>query len=78
MAADMNSLDSGNNINWSFGSIAAISFYLDYPSGNSHITNTSPTYRWKKATVFGGAGLTKYELFVQPKDSFDNNTGTAL
>ncbi len=78
MLADANSINSGNNTNWSFGT-SNISFYLDYPGGNSHISNTNPTYRWKKATVTNNSAITKYELFVQPKDIVTNtNIGTRL
>ncbi len=77
MVADSNSIDSGNNTNWSFGVAPSISFYLDAPSG--HITNTNPTYRWKKATPSTNSSITKYELYVQPKDMNTNaSIGTPL
>lgn len=78
MLADSNSIDSGNNTGWSFGN-TSISFYLDYPGGNSHITNTNPTYRWKKATPSTNSSITKYELYIQPKDPNTNaSIGTPL
>src|SRR6185436_20016222 len=68
MIADANSINSGNNTNWQFGSSGgvplAISFALDYPGGNSHITNTRPTFRWSKAIVLNNSGITKYELYL--------------
>lgn len=74
-----NSTDGGNNFNWIFGTSGNISFYLDYPGGNSHITNTNPTYRWKKATVTNNSAITKYELYIQPKDLITStNIGTNL
>jgi hypothetical protein len=63
LAGGTSSVDSGNNINWDFSTFV-LSFSLDYPPGGSHITNSVPTFRWKKATTGSGTSVTKYEFWI--------------